>query len=419
MTEQRLHSKEAEDALLSLLMHYKDSYEVILPAVRHGDFYHRNNHYIFGLMRGIIDEHGSCDHLLVRDSIRQEGRLDDTLKKHLHAIFTQNIGLENAELYAKRVAECAQRRRIKGAAEEILRKTLICENNNDLIVDAEKELYNATKISSERDLVSVADFIESVGFGGENYISTGFNGIDAHIYGLREADMIVVAGRPGSGKTSLALNIAANVASQGTPIGIFSLEMTAVQLQQRLICSKAKVNLSDALTGRLTLAHNTDIQRAKNWLKNYPIFIDDNPYLSPEVLRRKVLRMINRHGVKAIVIDYLQLMRSKGNSLHEKVTYISQAVKGIALEYSVPIIVLAQLNRQPEAREDGEPRVSDLRDSGSIEQDADIVMLIHRVDLYQGTNTGDTKIIVGKNRRGHTGFVPATYLGDYTLFIEQ
>jgi replicative DNA helicase len=231
--------------------------------------------------------------------------------------------------------------------------------------------------------------------------------------------MIVVAGRPGSGKTSLALNIAANVASQGTPIGIFSLEMTAVQLQQRLICSKAKVNLSDALTGRLTLAHNTDIQRAKNWLKNYPIFIDDNPYLSPEVLRRKVLRMINRHGVKAIVIDYLQLMRSKGNSLHEKVTYISQAVKGIALEYSVPIIVLAQLNRQPEAREDGEPRVSDLRDSGSIEQDADIVMLIHRVDLYQGTNTGDTKIIVGKNRRGHTGFVPATYLGDYTLFIEQ
>jgi replicative DNA helicase len=102
MTEQRLHSKEAEDALLSLLMHYKDSYEVILPAVRHGDFYHRNNHYIFGLMRGIIDEHGSCDHLLVRDSIRQEGRLDDTLKKHLHAIFTQNIGLENAELYAKK-----------------------------------------------------------------------------------------------------------------------------------------------------------------------------------------------------------------------------------------------------------------------------------------------------------------------------
>lgn len=418
--EDNFFSQEAETAVLGCLMTDNSTWDAILTVVGPPHFHFRKNILIFEAIESVLNTYNACDLIMVRDELARRGRLDLIGgAEEIAAIINQAPDIKNAEIYAKIVLECWRRRKIKSVAEEIITHTSSPMKTDELIITAEKKIYDAARVRHERELISVSDFIQQVNFDPGNYIKTGFTGIDDKIYGLGEGDMVVVAGRPASGKSALCVNIAANITSRGIPVGIFSLEMTHLQLQQRLICAKAKVNLADALQGKLTLKHEEDIARAKEWLTEYPLFIDDNPILTPEILRRKVLRMVNRHGIRAVIVDYLQLMRSSQfSSLHEKVTAISQSIKAIALEFNIPVIVLAQLNRKPEEREDGQPKVSDLRDSGSIEQDADVVILIHRLDFYSETNTGESHIIIGKNRRGETGTVPVTYLGNYTLFIE-
>ena len=419
--QEHFSSEEAELAVLSCLLTDPDSWDATLSIISPVHFSFRKNVLIFEAIEAVINLHNACDLIMVRDELSRRGRLEIVGGvEALATVIRQKPDTSNAEIYAKIVLECWRRRKIKSVAEEIITNTSSPMTTDELVITAEKKIYDAARVRHEREMVSVSDFIQQVNFDPANYIKTGFDGIDDKIYGLGEGDMIVVAGRPASGKSALCVNIATNIAAENIPVGIFSLEMTNLQLQQRLICSKARVNLSDALQGRLTLKHEEDIARAKEWLMEYPLYIDDNPILTPEILRRKVLRMVNRHGIRAVVIDYLQLMRSSQfSSLHEKVTAISQSLKAVALEFKIPLIVLAQLNRKPEEREDGQPKVSDLRDSGSIEQDADVVMLIHRLDFYSETNTGESHIIIGKNRRGETGTVPVTYLGNYTLFLEQ
>jgi replicative DNA helicase len=415
------YSENAEEAVLGCLMKSSENWDPILALISPAHMHKPNNTIIMSCIQNCIEQHSAVDLVLIRDELSKISKLETVggskrLAELLHGIPTDST----PEAYAKIVLECWRRRKLKSIAGELSANCSSTMTTEDLVLSAEQQIHETTKMRHERELVSVADFVESIDFDPGSFISTGYNGIDNLIYGLGEADMIVMAGRPGSGKSALAVNIASNVASKGTPVGMFSLEMTNKQLQQRLICAKARVNLKDALQGRLTLKHEQDIARAKGWLKEYPLYIDDNPILTPEILRRKVMRMVNRLGVQTVVIDYLQLMRSaQFPSLHEKVTHISQSLKAIALEFGIPIIVLAQLNRKPEDREDGQPKVSDLRDSGSIEQDADIVILIHRLDLYSEANTGESHIIVGKNRRGETGIVPVTYIGNYTLFMEQ
>jgi replicative DNA helicase len=250
---------------------------------------------------------------------------------------------------------------------------------------------------------------------------------------MRGSEMFVVAARPSMGKTAFAMNIAENVAvNQGKAVGVFSLEMSSGQLVQRLLCSHARVNLGRVRDGFLSQHDVTKITKSASILSKSQIYIDDTPSISILELRAKARRMRERHNIELIVIDYLQLLRSpskRGQDNRQiEVAEISSGIKALAKELDIPIIVLAQVNRNPDARtgnSKGRPRMSDLRESGSIEQDADIIGLLVRSEVYEDDDeakkevAGEAELIIAKQRNGPTGDVPLTFLKEYTRFEDR
>ncbi|MFV0336835.1 MAG: replicative DNA helicase [Chthoniobacterales bacterium] len=268
--------------------------------------------------------------------------------------------------------------------------------------------------------------------GGITGVSTGFKKLDEMTSGLHESEMFVIAARPSMGKTAFAMNIAEYVATDlAMPTAIFSLEMASSQLAERLLCSRARVNLVEIRNGYMNNADMEKIGRAAKELSKAPIFIDDSAGLSILELRAKARRLHDRHNIKLIIIDYLQLLRSSSRRAQDnrqiEVSEISYGIKALAKELKIPIIVLAQLNRNPEGRDGGKPRLSDLRESGSIEQDADVVGLLVRSAYYakdkKGKDdeppeepTGEAELIIAKQRNGPVGEVPLTFVKEYTRF---
>jgi replicative DNA helicase len=269
--------------------------------------------------------------------------------------------------------------------------------------------------------------------GGITGLSTGFHVLDNMTSGLHAGEMFVIAARPSMGKTALAMNIAEHVAlDAGKPVAVFSLEMSSPQLVQRLLCSRARVDskkLRDGFIGKQELG---SISSAAGLLSKAKMFVDDTPGLSILELRAKARRLHNREGIKLVVIDYLQLLRSNSRRAQDnrqiEIAEISSGVKALAKELKIPVIVLAQLNRNPESRtgeSKGRPRLSDLRESGSIEQDADVVALLVREKYYAEDDEarkeaeGKATLIIAKQRNGPTGDVPLTFLEDYTRFEDR
>jgi len=260
-------------------------------------------------------------------------------------------------------------------------------------------------------------------------LQTGFTDLDKLITGLKPGDMIVLAARPSIGKTAFALNIVANVAlgKSRAPVGVFSLEMSTESLVLRLLCSLAQISLGDIRDRAISTARWAELLRAAGQLKEAPIYIDDSGDLDVLELRTKGRRMVREHGVKFLVIDYLQLLKAVGgnrNTTREnEVSQMSGRIKGLAKELGVPIMVLAQLNRQ--AEQPGQrPRLSHLRESGAIEQDADIVAMLHRDPELETTKGSigegtDAELIIAKHRNGPTGIVPLTFLSQYTRFADR
>ncbi|MGC1481157.1 MAG: replicative DNA helicase [Chthoniobacterales bacterium] len=269
--------------------------------------------------------------------------------------------------------------------------------------------------------------------GGLTGLSTGFKGLDQMTGGMRGAEMFVVAARPSMGKTAFSMNIAEHVAvNLGKAVGVFSLEMSSSQLVQRLLCSCARVNLQRIRDGFLSQADSTKIYNAAKSLVESRIFIDDTPGITILELRAKARRMSSQHGIELIVIDYLQLLRSSSKRAQEnrqiEIAEISSGVKALAKELDIPVIVLAQLNRNPESRtgaSKGKPRLSDLRESGSIEQDADIVGLLVRSEIYEddeeakAEKAGEAELIIAKQRNGPVGEVPLSFLKEFTRFEDR
>jgi len=258
---------------------------------------------------------------------------------------------------------------------------------------------------------------------------TGFTDFDKMTTGLHEGEMVVIAARPSVGKTSLAMNIAEHVAMDvGKAVAVFSLEMSSQQLVQRILCSRAKVDLQRVRNGFLSERDFPNLTAAASQVAAAKMFIDDTPGLTVTELRAKARRMKSQHDIQLIVIDYLQLLRSMSRRAQDnrqlEISEISSGIKALAKELNLPIIVIAQLNRQPDtrAKEGGRPRLSDLRESGSIEQDADLVGLLVRPDYYETDDeakqerAGEAELIIAKQRNGPTGDVPLTFLKQYTRF---
>ena len=266
--------------------------------------------------------------------------------------------------------------------------------------------------------------------GGITGISTGFAELDRMTSGLHPAEMIVVAGRPSMGKTALAMNIAEHVAiHEKLPVAVFSLEMSSQQLVQRLLCSRARVNLQKVRDGFLAERDFPSLTAAAAKLAEARIFIDDSAGLSILELRAKARRLKAQHEIQLIIVDYLQLLRSMTRRAQEnrqlEISEISAGIKGLAKELKIPIIVVAQLNRQPEARSGGKPRLSDLRESGSIEQDADLVALLVRPEIYEededarAEKAGEAELIIAKQRNGPVGEIQLTFLKEFTRFEDR
>ena len=260
-------------------------------------------------------------------------------------------------------------------------------------------------------------------------LATGFNIFDQMTDGLHPGEMIIVAARPSMGKTALAMNIVEHVAlnlEEPKPVGVFSLEMSTQQLVQRMLCSRARVNMKKIRSGMLARAEHGKLNDAAAALSESKIFIDDTPGLTILELRAKARRLRDRHRVELIAIDYLQLCRSNSRRGQEnrqiEISEISSGIKALAKELEIPIIVLAQLNRQPEQRGGGKPRMSDLRESGSLEQDADLVALLVRPEVYEEDEdarselSGKAELIIAKQRNGPIGEVPLTFIKEYTRF---
>jgi len=356
------------------------------------------------------------------------------------SLFTFVPTAANLGYYLEIVRDKYILRRIIVAATESVRRAYEEQDEvNNLLDEVEQRIFAVGEDRFKGQMLTMKDqvmeAIEAIEKlyerkGGITGISTGFVEFDRMTSGLHPSEMIVIAARPSMGKTALAMNIAEHVAIESKlPVGVFSLEMSSQQLVQRLLCSRARVNLQKVRDGFLAERDFPSLTTAASKLAEAKIFIDDSAGLSILELRAKARRLKAQQNVELLIIDYLQLLRSPSRRAQDnrqlEISEISAGIKGLAKELKIPIIVVAQLNRQPEARTGGKPRLSDLRESGSIEQDADLVGLLVRPEIYEedeearAEKAGEAELIIAKQRNGPVGEIPLTFLKEFTRFEDR
>ncbi len=398
-------------------------------------FYHTEHQHIFDAIIALYEKNRGegVDGMLVRDELQRRARLDEVGgADYLQRVMETVPSSANIAYYSDIVKEKMLLRETISAATEILNNAYDETGNAaEKLDDAERRIFAVTDkritsaASSLKDLVTKAyELIEKREGNHVTGLSTGYYELDDITCGLQNGEMVIVAGRPSMGKTALALNIAEHIGIvEKLPMAIFSLEMGKQQLAERFLCSYSGVDSQLVRKGMLGTEHYQDLVRACGVISEAPIFIDDTSALTPLELSAKARRLKRTHNIRCIVVDYLQLMHMGGmvESRQQEISTISRYLKGVARELEVPVIVLSQLNRSPEGREDHRPRMSDLRESGSIEQDADVVMLLHREDYYHRGEEGyeddhTAEVILAKQRNGPTGTVKLAFREKVTRF---
>lgn len=427
------HAIESEMALLgSMILDPEVIGEVIQIVKSPDDFYKPSHGDVFTCLVELFDRHNAGDIAMLHQMLVDRGASDTVGGIDYLVELAESVpAAVNAAYYARIVADKATIRRLIAAAGEILHSAYTSADDTRLVMDAaERAIFEVMQESSAREaeslsslLVETMQAIESrVEQGVITGLRTGFQGLDELTSGFQAGDMIILAARPSMGKTALALNLAENAALIGQGVGVFSLEMSRQQLAQRLLCSRSEV---DSHKLRRNLINKDDFSKlafAMGELSEAPIYIDDTPGLGLLELRAKARRMAAKHDIRMIIIDYLQLMSgSSREGRQQEVSELSRGVKGLARELNVPVICLSQLNRAAEHREDKRPRMADLRESGAIEQDADVVMMLHREDYYRQHQedyvaTNIAELIIAKQRNGPTDTVKMTWVGSSTKF---
>lgn len=416
---------EAEISALGSLMLDKDAIFRVADILKPRDFY-KNIHYdIYEAMLDLFNHREPIDIVSVAARLREKNKLEEIGgSSYLTTLVNSVPTASNVEHYASIVKKKRLLRDLIEASSHIAQLGYHEEDDVEILLDeAEQKIFGITKDSLRQEFFAVRDALEEAweridrlhkGDGALRGVSTGFPDLDNYLAGLQKSDLIVLAARPSLGKTSLALNIARNVALQEKkPVGIFSLEMSRDQLVDRLIASEANVDLWRLRTGRMRPeGPDNDFSRvrdAMNVLSEAPIFIDDSPSPTVMELRAKARRLQAQHEVGLIMIDYLQLIRGRENieSRVQEVSEISRALKGLAKELNIPVLAVSQLSRGVEMRHPAIPKLSDLRDSGTIEQDADVVVFIYREDKDKKNTDrkGIADILIEKHRNGPTGKV--------------
>jgi replicative DNA helicase len=429
------HSVEAEQAVLGGLMLDNTTWDAIADRITSDDFYRRDHQLIFAAISDLAARGEPSDAVTLAEYLDRQGKQSDTGGlAYLATLVRETPSAANIRAYADIVRERSQLRRLIRVGGEIAASAYDAEGRSavELVDDAERRVFEIAEsgrktgsgfVALNQVLGPTIDLLDKrhQNQGELTGVSTGFRELDKMTAGLQPGDLIVVAGRPSMGKTTFAINIAENAAiGSNTHVAVFSMEMSREQLALRMISSLGRVNQSHLRTGLFGDQEWSCINSAISLMKNAPIFIDDTGALTPTEIRARARRLKREHGLGLIVIDYLQLMTVHGNKENRatEISEISRSLKALAKELAVPVIALSQLNRSVEQRQDKKPVMSDLRESGAIEQDADLIMMIYRDEVYDQNTTrkGIADIIIAKQRNGPIGDVQLTFLGEFTKF---
>jgi replicative DNA helicase len=423
------HSIEAEMCLLASMMLDREVIGQVVQEIDANSFYQADHQIIFTTIVKLYEQNRPVDAVILTEELSKRQVLEEIggvgyMAQILGAVPSAAHGGH----YAGIVREKALLRQLISASNECLRDAYAPHEQADVILDraekrifeiAEKKVGNAVE-PMEKVLHEVFEMIENRGQRG---VETGFHELDDMLNGLQNGEMVIVAARPSMGKTAFALNLVEHIAADHRlPCAIFSLEMSKQQLAQRMLCSRGQIDAHKLRKGMLNSQEYTKLASIVGELAKAPIWVDDSAGLTPLDLRAKARRLKLKHDVKCIMIDYMQLMDNHGaENRQQEISEISRTVKAIARELNIPVICLSQLNRQSEGREGHRPRMSDLRESGSIEQDADVILLLHREDYYKMQDPdfipdNQAEVIIAKQRNGPTGTVKLAFLSKTTRF---
>lgn len=435
--------KDLEEAVLGALMLEKDAYTVVCDLLKAESFYEPANRKIYEAIQTLGAAQQPIDMLTVTEQLRHNGTLDEVGGAVFVAELTSRVASgAHVDYHARIVAQKYLARELITFASEIEKKAFDESNDvDDLMQEAEGKLFEISQRNVKKDVTQIdpviGDAIEQIQIAanrasGLSGLETGFHKLDKLTSGWQNSDLIIIAARPAMGKTAFVLSMAKNMAvNYNTPIAIFSLEMSNLQLVNRLISNVGEIQGEKIKSGQLSPMEWDMLMARLKHLYGAPMYIDDTPSLSIFELRTKARRLVREHNVKIIIIDYLQLMNASGmkfGSREQEVSMISRSLKQLAKELNIPIIALSQLNRSVESRGDSKegkrPQLSDLRESGAIEQDADIVCFIHRPEYYLRSSTdgserdirGLAEFIVAKHRSGRVDDVELTFRAEFARF---
>lgn len=426
------HNIEAEQAVLGAILLDNDVITDVVELLKPEDFYRESHSIIYRTILELYDKNQPVDLITVTDELNQRKLLDKVGgAAYLTSLVAGVTSISNVQHYCKIIEEKAVMRRLIVASSEIMDAGYSESDDVEGILDiAEQKIFDIAQSRNRQPFTPIKDIlIETIDRIDELYknkgkiigLPSGFVDLDMKTSGFQPSDLILIAARPSMGKTAMAMNIVEYVAiKQKVPVMVFSLEMSKQQLTQRLLCSLSMVDSHKLRMGDLTEEDWPKLAAAVGILSEAPIYIDDTPAITTMEMRAKCRRLKLEKGLGLVVIDYLQLMQSnkKAESRQQEVSEISRSLKALAREIDVPVIALSQLSRAPETRSDHRPMLSDLRESGSIEQDADIVMFLYRDDYYnpETDKKNIAEVIIAKQRNGPTGTVELAWLGQYTKF---
>ncbi len=426
---------EAEQSVLGGLLLDNRRWDEVADVVSDEDFYSQTHREIFRAILALCEDNHPADVVTASEWLEKNGRLDTVGGlAYLGSLAKNTPSTANLVAYARIVRERSILRRLIGAATDIVESAYSPEGRSpsEILDHAEQVIFEIAQRDSRRRsgfmplkglLTQAIDRIEEL-FDSESPLTgvpTGFTDLDDMTSGLQPSDLIIIAGRPSMGKTSLAMNIAENAAvGCKLPVAVFSMEMPGEQLAMRMLASLGRINAHRIRTGKLSDDDWPRLTSAVGLLNDAPIYVDDTPALTPLELRSRARRLHREHGLGLLIVDYLQLMQATDSTENRatEISNITRSLKIMAKELNVPLIAMSQLNRSLESRPNKRPVMSDLRESGAIEQDADVILFIYRDEVYNedSADKGTAEIIVGKQRNGPTGTVRLTFLGEYTRF---
>jgi replicative DNA helicase len=425
---------EAEQCVLGSVLLQQGALEKVLEIVDPEDFYREAHKTIFTAMVSLFDKNEPIDLITVTNVLKNQNKIDAVGGPAYLASLTDIVPVSaNIVHYGRIVHQKGILRKLIEVSSDIANRCYEAQDDIDTLVDeAEQTIFDIARSKSKQAFNPLSAIIPKAFEALEKRfhrkeaitgVATGYHDFDEMTAGLQPADLIILAGRPSMGKTALAMNIVQHVAfNEKTPVAVFSLEMSEEQLALRMLCSQSRVDSQRIRKGTLRERDWPHITRACGILSESPIFIDDTPGISVLEMRAKARRLKSEHNIGLIVIDYLQLMQGRANTerREQEISEISRSLKAMAKELDVPVIALSQLNRSLENRPDKRPKLSDLRESGAIEQDADVICFIYRDEVYNKSEDnplrGISEVIIGKQRNGPTGTVKLTFLDEITTF---